>query len=140
MKIRRFVVVLAMLFTVGEAFAQVRKGIAAGAQTEGPGSTALLSEIDRIVLGAPVGLRAEAAMIKWRPDFTYETIKKGSNKLVCFDRSDEDRRYTFAAQCTAEGSADGSRHPERRLLPRGGTPMERGRLAGEAAGRLPAAL
>ena len=63
-----------------------------------------MTELDRVLLGAPVRLRDGATVIKWRPDYTYETLKPGTNGLVCYDRSGEDRRYTFAVQCTNEGN------------------------------------
>ena len=61
-----------------------------------------MTEVDRALLGAPVRLRDGATVIKWRPDYTYETLKPGTNGLVCYDRSGEDRRYTFAVQCTTK--------------------------------------
>ncbi len=102
MKAWALLVVVAVLLPVGAASAQVRTGVAAGASTEGaPGS---LTEVDRLLLGAPVSMRAGATVIKWRPDYTYETLKQGTNRLVCFNRADEDRRYRFAVECTSVGN------------------------------------
>ena len=34
-----------------------------------------------IVAAAPANQRADATVIKWKPDFTYDTLKKGTNKF-----------------------------------------------------------
>ena len=44
-------------------------------------------DIDKALLAAPANLREGATVIKWKPDFTYDTLKKGTNRLVCFDKS-----------------------------------------------------
>src|SRR5437867_12340712 len=43
--------------------------------------------IDTPLLAAPANQRDGATVIKWKPDFTYETLRKGTNRLVCYDRS-----------------------------------------------------
>ena len=41
-------------------------------------------------------------MIKWKADHTYDTLKKGTNKLVCDERTgDPGITAPFAAQCTS---------------------------------------
>src|SRR5437764_709100 len=35
----------------------------------------------------PANLREAATVIKWKPDFTYDTLKKGTSRLVCYDRT-----------------------------------------------------
>jgi len=44
-------------------------------------------DIDTPLLSAPVNLREGATIVKWTADHTYETLKKGTNRLVCYDRS-----------------------------------------------------
>lgn len=61
-------------------------------------------DVERILLGAPANLRAATGVIRWKDDFTWETLKAGTNRLVCFDRSGEDRRNAFAVQCTSLGN------------------------------------
>ena len=60
--------------------------------------------IERALSAAPVKARELTTVIKWKPDFTYETIKKGTNRLVCFDRSGEPGEQPFAVQCTSLGN------------------------------------
>jgi hypothetical protein len=57
-------------------------------------------EIDRAVLALPQNLRAAATVIKWKPDFTYDTLRKGTNKLVCYDRSGFPLQQPFSVECT----------------------------------------
>jgi hypothetical protein len=57
--------------------------------------------IERALAPAPRQMREGATVIKWNPDFTYETLKKGTNHLVCYDRSGEPGRQPFAVQCTS---------------------------------------
>jgi len=59
------------------------------------------AEIDKALLPAPRQLKADATVIKWKPDFTYETLKKGTNKLVCYDRSGQPGQQPFAVECTS---------------------------------------
>ena len=51
-------------------------------------------------------LKADATVIKWKSDGTYDTLKKGTNRLVCYDRSNEAGRPAFAVQCTSVGNLD----------------------------------
>ncbi|HEY6362724.1 MAG TPA: hypothetical protein VIX63_16565 [Vicinamibacterales bacterium] len=62
--------------------------------------------IDRALAAAPRNMREGATVIKWNPDYTYETLKKGTNRLFCFDRSGEPGEQPFAAQCTSVGNLE----------------------------------
>jgi hypothetical protein len=61
---------------------------------------------DRALAAAPRQLREGATVIKWKPDFTYETLKKGTNLLVCYDRSGDPGEQAFAVQCTSIANLD----------------------------------
>ena len=63
-------------------------------------------DIDTPVLAAPANLRAGATVIKWNPDFTYETLKKGTNRLVCYDRSGQPGQQPFSLECTSIANLD----------------------------------
>ena len=62
--------------------------------------------IARAVAAAPRQMRDGATVVKWHADYTYETLRKGSNRLVCYDRSGEPGRQVFAVQCTSIGNLD----------------------------------
>jgi hypothetical protein len=64
------------------------------------------TDIDRALAAAPAQQREGATVIKWKPDYTYDTLKKGTNRLVCYDRSNEAGRPAFAVQCTSIGNLD----------------------------------
>ncbi len=60
--------------------------------------------IERALSAAPARARDAASVIKWNADYTYETLKEGTNTIVCYDRSGEPGRRAFAVQCTNEGN------------------------------------
>ena len=62
--------------------------------------------IEHALAAAPRRAAEDAAVIKWNADYTYETIKEGTNRLVCFDRSDERNRRPFAVLCTSVANLD----------------------------------
>ena len=62
--------------------------------------------IERALAAAPGRAREGAAVIRWNSDYTYETLKEGTNNLVCHDRSDEPRRRPFAILCTSVENLD----------------------------------
>ena len=61
---------------------------------------------DPALAAAPPQMREGATIIKWKADFTYDTVKKGTNRMVCYDRSGEPGRQPFAVQCTSIGNLD----------------------------------
>lgn len=63
--------------------------------------------IERALAAAPARAQEGAAVVKWNADHTYETLKEGTNTLVCYDRSGEPgTRAPFAVQCTNVGNLD----------------------------------
>jgi hypothetical protein len=62
--------------------------------------------VDRALSAAPVPLREGATVIKWKPDFTYDTLKKGTSRLVCYDRSGFPEQQPFSIECTSIGNLD----------------------------------
>lgn len=57
--------------------------------------------IEHALAAAPRQMHDGATVIQWKADLTYETLKKGTNHLVCYDRSGEPGRQPFAVQCTS---------------------------------------
>src|SRR5688500_11221301 len=58
-------------------------------------------DIDTPVLAAPAQQREGATVIKWKPDFTYDTIRKGTNRLVCFESSSLPGQQPFSVECSS---------------------------------------
>jgi hypothetical protein len=55
---------------------------------------------------APANQREAATVIKWKPDFTYDTLRKGTNRLVCYDRSGFPLQQPFSIECTSLANLD----------------------------------
>ena len=62
--------------------------------------------IERALMAAPRQMKEGATVIKWKADNTYDTLKKGTNRLVCYDRSGEPGQQPYAVQCTSIANLD----------------------------------
>ncbi len=71
--------------------------VSAGAFAQSP-------DIDNPLLAAPAQLKAGATVIKWKADYTYDTLKKGTNKLVCYAKPG--MRQAFYMECTSLANLD----------------------------------
>ena len=67
-------------------------------------SAAQSPDIDTPLLAAPANQREGATVVKWKADFTYDTLKKGTNRLVCYDRSGQPGQQAFSLECTSIGN------------------------------------
>ena len=82
---------------------------AAGSAQQGApaaGSTPQDPAIEKALMPAPRQLKEGATVIKWKADGTYDTLKKGTNRLVCYDRSGEPGQQPFSVQCTSIANLD----------------------------------
>ncbi len=69
------------------------------------GAFAQSPDIDTPLLALAPNLREGAGVIKWKQaDHTYDTLKKSTNGLVCYDRSGFPLQQPFSLECTAEGN------------------------------------
>src|SRR5262245_19309197 len=101
---KRIVAIVVVSSAVSIAvFAQGRRGAppAPPAPLEAGASQA---DVDKALVALPEGLRNQTTVIKWKPDFTYDTLRKGTNGLVCYDRSGMPQQQAFAVQCTSMGN------------------------------------
>jgi hypothetical protein len=70
------------------------------AQSESP-------EVEKALTAAPDNMKKDATVVMWKSDFTYETLKKGTNRLVCYDLSGKPgQRTPFAVECTSIANLD----------------------------------
>jgi len=80
--------------------------VAMSASAQAPTTDTIAKEttdpIEKALLAAPDSAMAKDAMvIKWNSDFTYETLKKGTNRMVCYDLSGwPGERGPFSVECT----------------------------------------
>jgi hypothetical protein len=63
-------------------------------------------DVEKALLAAPRVAREGAAVIKWKPDFTYETLRPGTNRIVCYDQSGLPTEQPFSVQCTSVGNLE----------------------------------
>jgi hypothetical protein len=64
------------------------------------------ADVDRALVAAPASLKDQATVIKWKKDFTFDTLRKGTNRLVCYDRSGFPLQQPFSVQCTSVANLD----------------------------------
>src|ERR671931_2388113 len=103
---KRIVAIVLVTLAVSIAlFAQGRRGAppAPPAPLE-PGASQ--TDVDKALLPLPEGLRNQTTVIKWKPDFTYDTLRKGTNGLVCYDRSGFPLQQPFSVECTSVANLD----------------------------------
>ena len=101
---KRIVPILLIALAVSVAvLAQGRRGAppAPPAPLE-PGASQ--ADVDKALAALPEGQRSQTTVIKWKSDFTYDTLRKGTNGLVCYDRSGMPLQQAFAVQCTSLGN------------------------------------
>jgi hypothetical protein len=51
-------------------------------------------------------MKAAATVIKWKSDITYDTLRKGTNKMVCYDASGFPTHPAFFLECTSLANLD----------------------------------
>ena len=69
--------------------------LSAGAFAQAPADA-----IEKALTPAPRNMKEGAAVIKFKADGTYDTLKPGTNRLVCYDRSGDPGQQPFSVQCT----------------------------------------
>jgi len=63
--------------------------------------------VQKALLAAPARMKKEdVTVIKWKPDFTYDTLQKGSSTLVCYDLSGYPGHAPFTVECTSKGNLE----------------------------------
>src|SRR5258705_11473859 len=100
--IARFILVVMSVST--SAFAQGGRGAPPPPPPLEPGASQ--ADVDKAVLAAPENIRGQVTVIKWKPDFTYTTLRKGTNRMVCYDRSGFPLQQPFSIECTSIANLD----------------------------------
>lgn len=76
-------------------------GIGALAMTAGTLAQTPAGNFDAALAAAPAQLRDGAMVIKWKADGTYDTLRPGTNKLMCYDQSGDAGEQPVSSQCTS---------------------------------------
>ena len=93
-----------MTISAGVAAAQEGRGAPPPPPPLSPGASQ--ADVDKALLAAPANLRDQATVIKWKTDWTYDTLRKGTNRLVCFDKSGLPGQLPYSLECTSLGNID----------------------------------
>src|SRR5207253_10888329 len=97
-------VILVVMAVSTSALAQGGRGAPPPPAPLEPGASQ--ADVDKALLALSENLRNQATVIKWKPDFTYDTLKKGTNRLVCYDRSGFPEQQPFSIECTSIANLD----------------------------------
>ena len=62
--------------------------------------------LDKALAAAPASMKDGAMVIKWKADGSYETLRPGTNRLVCYDQSGDPTEQPFSSQCTSVGNLE----------------------------------
>jgi hypothetical protein len=100
------VIVIAVMGAASLSLAQGRAGRGAPPPPPPLEPGASQADVDTALLAAPASLKDQATVIKWKRDFTYDTLRKGTNRLVCYDRSGFSLQQPFSVQCTSTANID----------------------------------
>ena len=93
-----------IIISAGVASAQEGRGAPPPPPPLSPGASQ--ADVDKALLAAPANLRDQATVIKWKSDWTYDTLRKGTNRLVCFDKSGLPGQLPYSLECTSLGNLD----------------------------------
>jgi hypothetical protein len=63
-------------------------------------------EVEKALQAAPRNQRETTTVIKWKADGTYDTLKEGTNNLVCYDQSGQPTEQPFSVQCTSKANLE----------------------------------
>src|SRR5262245_6498144 len=101
---RMLLVVFGVLALSSSALAQ--RGAPAPPPPLEPGASQ--AEVDKAVSAAPEGpTRNQATVVKWNPaNWTYTTLRKGTNRIVCMDLSGLPGQQAYSIECTMLGNLD----------------------------------
>ena len=103
---RIFVFVFGVVTLSASLFAQGRGAPAPPPPLE-PGASQ--ADVDAALVAAPGQLASQATVIKWTRNgatYSYTTLRKGTNRLVCYDRSGFPMQQAYSIECTSLGNLD----------------------------------
>ena len=95
---------VAVLALSASVLAQQGRGAAPPPPPLEPGASQ--ADVDKALLAAPANAQNQATVIRWKADFTYDTLRKGTNRLVCYDRSGQPGQAAFSVECTSLANLD----------------------------------
>ena len=92
---------LISLFVLG-VMAVAMSASAQAPTTDPPIAKETTDPIEKALLAAPnLAMAKDATVIKWNSDFTYETLKKGTSRMVCYDLTGWPGERPWSVECTS---------------------------------------
>jgi len=61
---------------------------------------------DAALAAAPANMREAAMVIKWKADGSYDTLRPGTNRLMCYDQAGDAGEQPVSSQCTSIGNLE----------------------------------
>ncbi len=61
---------------------------------------------DAALAAAPAQMRDGAMVIKWKADGTHDTLRPGTNRLMCYDQAGDAGEAPVSSQCTSVGNLE----------------------------------
>src|SRR6267142_7131877 len=94
--------VLGVLAVAMSASAQAQTTDPIKKETTDPIKKETTDPIKKALLAAPnAAMAKDATVIKWKPDFSYEVLKKGTSRMVCYDLTGWPGERPFSVECTS---------------------------------------
>ena len=81
-------------------------GIGALAFAAGSFAQTPAGSFDAALAAAPGNMKDAAMVIKWKADGSYDTLRPGTNRLVCYDQSGDAGEQPISSQCTSIGNIE----------------------------------
>ncbi|HTH25013.1 MAG TPA: hypothetical protein VL919_07865 [Vicinamibacterales bacterium] len=81
-------------------------GIGALAFAAGSFAQTPAGNFDAALAAAPGNMKDAAMVIKWKADGSYDTLRPGTNRLVCYDQSGDAGEQPISSQCTSIGNIE----------------------------------
>jgi hypothetical protein len=76
------------------------------ALTAGVFAQAPAGNFDAALAAAPGNMKDAAMVIKWKADGSYDTLRPGTNRLVCYDQAGDAGEAPISSQCTSVGNLE----------------------------------
>lgn len=73
---------------------------------QAPAAAATPGPHDAALAAAPANMREGAMVIKWKADGSYDTLRPGTNRLMCYDQAGDAGEQPISSQCTSVGNLE----------------------------------
>ena len=64
------------------------------------------ANLETALAAAPPNQKDGAMVIKWKADGSYDTLRPGTNRLMCYDQAGDAGEQPVSSQCTSVGNLE----------------------------------